>query len=201
VFTPEQIMVQEMRPPSPVLVWDGDGGPVGVGIAEMLAAFGGSVSLATRYDRVAPLLDATFEGAGVRTRLHDLQVETIPGVVPIAATDRGVLFKGPFGAEKELPASSLVLVAQRRSNDALFHSLSTDSRLGPARIEDVLRIGDCVAPRHFGLAINDGHRAGREIEDPTVDRSIRPVRERDGDIHVASFTWPAGVSTAAVDAS
>ena len=63
---------------------------------------------------------------------------------------------------------SVVLVTQRRSDDALYHALVED----PGDVEGVFRVGDCVAPRMLADAIFDGHRLAREIDgdDPAVAR-------------------------------
>jgi dimethylamine/trimethylamine dehydrogenase len=194
VFTPEDVMVDGSRPDGPVLVWDGDGGTVAAGIAELLAADGSSVILASRYQRIAPQLDATFEGAGVRERLHAAGVAVRPGVVPVGAGDHGVMLGGPFGAEEHVSVASVVLVAQRRSDDRLFHAVVDDERLGASGIRDVLRIGDCVAPRHFGFAVADGHRLAMEIEGPDPQRPREPRRERDADAATADI-GPAATAT------
>jgi dimethylamine/trimethylamine dehydrogenase len=187
VLTPESIMVDGLRPAGPVVIWDGDGGAVASGLAELLAIEGGSVTLATRFSRIAPQLDATFEGAGVRQRLHDVGVAMVTAAVPVRAGSGELVVRGPFGAEQELPATSVVIVAQRRSNDGLFKELAGDERLAGAGIMDVFRIGDCVAPRHFGFAVGDGYRLAMEIDGPNPHRPQEPRRERDVDAAIADF--------------
>ncbi len=72
------------------------------------------------------------------------------------------------GSVAEIDAGAVVLVTQRRSDDALYHELAED----PGDVEAVFRVGDCVAPRILADAIFDGHRLAREIdgEDPAVPR-------------------------------
>jgi dimethylamine/trimethylamine dehydrogenase len=193
VLTPESIMVDGVRPQGKVVIWDGDGGAVAVGIAELLAAEGSDVTLATRFDRVAPQLDATFEGGGVRGRLHQLGVTTAHGVLPLAASGSSLVVVDSFGEEQQIEAETLILVAQRVSDDALYRGLVADvDRLTDGGIGDVFRIGDCVAPRHFGFAVADGHRLGREIDGTGSRLHVGLRRERDVDAGVVDFAWPGG---------
>jgi dimethylamine/trimethylamine dehydrogenase len=71
-----------------------------------------------------------------------------------------------------LPADGVVLVTQRRSQDALWHALR--GRGLPA----CYRIGDCVAPRLIADAIFDGHRLAREIDGPDPAQPLPHRRER-----------------------
>jgi len=202
VLTPEQIMVDGVVPDGPVVVWDGEGGAVAAGIAELLADRGAPVTLVTRFDRVAPNLDATFEGGAVRSRLHDLGVVMERARVPVASTAGGIVLRGPFGEHEEMAAASIVLVAQRRSDDALYHALAGDERLPASGIRDVFRIGDCVAPRHFGFAVADGHRLAMEIDGPDPHHPREPRRERDADAAAADFAWRATqISISVLEAS
>ena len=171
---PEEV---EEWPPraGPVLVWDNHGGPVASGIAELLAAAGRQVTIATQHPVVAPLLDATFEGGGLRRRLHDLGVAVRTGVTVVGAHGRGVVLADDFDSRTEVDASAVVAVVQRVSDDSLWTELSTRRReLGAARMA---RIGDCVSPRTVWRSVADGHRVGREIDGADPDApAARPPR-------------------------
>ena len=95
ILTPEEIMVGGREPrDGRVVVWDGDGSSVAVGLAERLATAGREVSLVTRFGVVAPLLDWSFEGSGVRSKLHELGVAMLPGMVPVRAGSEGIVLVG-----------------------------------------------------------------------------------------------------------
>jgi dimethylamine/trimethylamine dehydrogenase len=191
VLTPEQIMLGQRMPSSrAVVVWDGDGSSVAVGLAEKLAAEGFEVSLATSFGSVAPLLDLSFEGAGVRRRLHELGVSMHAAVMLRGVEGEAVVLADEYAADVRVEAGTLVLVAQRVSNDGLYNSLrEQDDRVRDAGVLDVFRIGDCQAPRALGYAILDGHRLGREIdaEAPHVPRA--PCVEQDAAFATARFDF------------
>ncbi len=123
------------------------------------ACSGGGRSRTTRRSTVvAPLLDETLEAPALRPRLAAAGLQTAPLPASLADVDAG----------------AIVLVTQRRSDDALYHALVDD----PGDVEGVYRVGDCVAPRILADAIFDGHRLAREIdsEDPAV--ALPWLRER-----------------------
>ena len=76
VLTPDAVLGAELGG-GRVVIWDGDGSAIAVGLAELLAERGTEVVLATTFDRVAPTLDATFDGPPVRRRLRALGVRTL----------------------------------------------------------------------------------------------------------------------------
>jgi len=84
-----------------------------------------------------------------------------------------------------LQADAVVLVTQRRSDNALYRDLTADpAALQANGIEAVYRIGDCVAPRMISEAIFDGHRLAREIDGPHPAIPLPYDRERE----LPSFT-------------
>jgi dimethylamine/trimethylamine dehydrogenase len=160
VLTPEDVMVDDRRPPgTDVVVWDAEGGAVAAGLAEMLAPASRRVTVVTPYAVVAPLLDATFEGAGLRRRLHELGVVVRTEATPIRGDGRGLVVADAFGEESVVAADSLVAAVQRVSDETLYLELA--GRAGDAPL---FRIGDCVSPRVVWRCTADGHRLGREID-------------------------------------
>ena len=175
VLTPEDIMVKGIRPAGPkVVVYDSEGYHVAAGIAEKLSTEGYQVQLVTPLEQIAPFCDQTLEGALLRQRLHDCGVVMKRDLIvdEICVPD-GLRGRTTFGDPVEIEANSIVLVTQRLSNDALYHELVDQrERFADSGIEQVYRIGDCVAPRLISEAVFDGHRLGREIDssDPDVPR-------------------------------
>jgi dimethylamine/trimethylamine dehydrogenase len=84
----------------------------------------------------------------------------------------GVRGETVYGDGFSLSADGVVLVTQRRSDDALWRELA--GRGLPA----VYRIGDCVAPRLIADVIFDGHRLAREIDAPEPAQPLPHRRER-----------------------
>ena len=56
------------------------------------------------------------------------------------------------------PFDTVVVADHGRADDDLYHALRA-ARAAP----EVLRAGDCVAPRRAGNAIVEGHRVGRAL--------------------------------------
>jgi dimethylamine/trimethylamine dehydrogenase len=179
MLTPEQIAVEGRAPEgNAVAIWDRDGSTVASSLAERLAGEGRRVTLVSAFDRVAPMLDATFEGHGERQRLHDLGVEMLTGLTLVGGAAGRLVFRTEFGDEEELVTDSLVLVVQRVSDDGLYRELR-GADLAAAGIRNLFRIGDCLAPRELGYVIADAHRLAREIDSDTPHLPLPPRREDD----------------------
>lgn len=190
IVTPEAIMVDGRRPGGRVVVWDSDGGAIGVGLAEKLAADGADVTLVTHFDVIAPVLDLTFEGWVARRRLHELGVAMRSGLTPRRYTAGALVTVDQFHDEAVFEAETMVVVTQRVSDDGLYRGLR--DRLDDAReagVREVWRIGDCVAPRALGLTLADGHRLGREIDSARPGIPLAPRTERDAHATTASFGY------------
>jgi len=137
----------------PVLVHDPVGGPVGVGVAEWLAAAGRDVALVTP-DRIAGTLlsltgdlaeaNSRLQRAGVRRELRALLRRIDGGRVHLEDVWTG--------EAREVPAAVVVDCGHRLPDEALY-----DERPG------TLRAGDCVAPRSVLEAVLDGRRRALEI--------------------------------------
>jgi dimethylamine/trimethylamine dehydrogenase len=81
----------------------------------------------------------------------------------------------------EWEADAVVLVTQRRSNEALYRELKDKVGLDALRSEGITgfyRIGDCVAPRLTADCIFDGHRLAREIDSDNPEVPLPFKRER-----------------------
>ncbi len=180
ILTPEQVMVDGKRPPGPkVVVVDYEGYFAGTALAEQLSGEGYAVELVTPHDAVAPYCDQTLEGLPVRRRLHDLGIGVHRGVTVTAVDPSGLDLEGEFEASSRLGADAVVLVTQRLSDDTLYRELAADVEgLADAGIEQLHRIGDCVAPRLIADAIFDGHRLAREIDSPEPHLALPYLRER-----------------------
>ena len=189
VHSPQEIVDGGLRPTGRIVVWDGEGGGIGSGIAELLAHEGREVQFATSFGEVAPLLDASFEGDTARTELHEAGVAMHTGLVPVRALGGAMTFAGAFGSEVKLECDALIVVSQRQSDDSLYHALRARSgEWADAGIRGVWRIGDCVAPRSLVWVVADGHRLGRELDEDNPGIPVRPRIERDHQAPTAVFT-------------
>ena len=142
-------------PDGPVVIDDPVGGPVGIGVAEWLAATGRPVTLVSPDPVAGTLLSRTGDLADANVRLQRAGVARqlrarITGS-PAARTraSSGASTSGPARAFR-LPAGLLVDCGHRLPDDALYQSLGDPT---------VPRAGDCVAPRTVHEAVLEGRRA------------------------------------------
>lgn len=178
VLTPEQVMLEDKRPPGEqVIVYDCDGYFMGSSIAELLQLDGYQVTIVTPHLEVAPLCNETLEAPRLRHRLHELGIEVVTTASLSSLNERAAQIRHQFGQVTEVAVSAAVLVTQRLSRAELYHDLIGRNLQGTG-IEGIYRIGDCVAPRILADAIFDGHRLGREIDSPDPGTPLLHRRER-----------------------
>jgi 2,4-dienoyl-CoA reductase (NADPH2) len=151
-WTPTEVLQDggASLPDGDVLVWDPIGGPIGVGVAEVLAAGGRTVHVATQDFIVANELARAGDLAPANARLARA------GVI---LHRRSVLREvTPFGATLEDRFTA------RRSSIEVAAVVDAGHRL-PATVEplidgrDLAVVGDAVAPRTVHEAILEGRRA------------------------------------------
>lgn len=186
-----------------VVILDSDGYFMAISIAQTLAEQGKEVTIVTHHDRVAPITDLTLESYNLRRMMREKgigervghwveRVETADGGARVVIYDRyrdgvqrttepklGVYPRRLGDAVEVLACDSVVLCTARESNRGLYDDLVAQKhRWTEARIEAVVRSGDCLAPRILADAIFDGHRIGREIESDNPERPRAIIRER-----------------------
>lgn len=139
-------------PDGPVLVHDPIGGPIGVGVAEWLAAASREVGLVTpdpvagtQLSLTGDLADANgrLQRAGVRRELRALVRQVACG----AATLEDVW----TGERRQVPCTVLVDCGHRLPDEALYEAWPGTPRAG-----------DCVAPRTVLEAVLEGRRRALE---------------------------------------
>ncbi|WNV75497.1 mycofactocin system FadH/OYE family oxidoreductase 1 [Geodermatophilus sp. DSM 44513] len=134
-------------PPGPVVVWDPVGGPVGVGVAELLAAAGREVVLVTPDAVAGERLGGDLGPANARLARAGVRRET-SSLLRSAADGVAVLADRWTGTERSVPCAVVV--------DA-----------GPLLPGEVppggSAAGDAVAPRTVLEAVLEGRRAARAV--------------------------------------
>src|SRR5437868_6671739 len=127
VLTPEQIMVDgKTAPGERVIVFDNDGYFMGVSLAEKLATEGKRVTIMTPMGHIAPYMHFTLEAPNMHRTLHKLGVEVVTYHMPSKIEAGGVTAEHVYDTEghsRTFEADSVVLVSQRRSNEALYREL------------------------------------------------------------------------------
>jgi mycofactocin system FadH/OYE family oxidoreductase 1 len=140
-------------PEGPVLVHDPVGGPVGVGVAEWLAGSGAEVALVTPDQVAGTLLSRTGDLADANTRLQRLGVRRELRSL-LRSVDRGeaLLEHVWTGEQRRVACGSIVDCG---------HRLPDDQFIGTGK--ELLRAGDCVAPRTALEAVLEGRRRAQEV--------------------------------------
>jgi 2,4-dienoyl-CoA reductase (NADPH2) len=145
-------------PEGPVLVWDPIGGPTGVAVAELLAAAGREVHLATpdyivgnelaRAGDLAPA-NARLAQAGVGLHRRSILRRVGPGVA--------VLENRFTAARTDLEVAAVVDAGHRLPDETLWDGVRDAIGTRPARA------GDCVAPRTVHEAVLEGRRVALDL--------------------------------------
>jgi dimethylamine/trimethylamine dehydrogenase len=166
IFTPDDILAGAL-PEGPVLIYDFDHYYMGACIAELLAARGCEVTIATPANAISAWTFMNNDLGNIRRRIIDLGIATeidhrltgfSDGVAELTSVYRDT-------DRKNLTAASLVVVGVRKSCDDLFEELQSNSdRLADASIRSLRRIGDCRVPGTIAHAVYSGHEWARLID-------------------------------------
>jgi mycofactocin system FadH/OYE family oxidoreductase 2 len=153
-----QVLNEEIPVGDKVLMIDTDGHHTCGSVAEFLAERGKSVHILTPAlfvgGNLGPLQDFHLS----RQRFAAKNITFTPDVAALEIQGRLVkgvqVYSGEF--VEYAGYDTIVLVMGTRSDDELYHALK-------GKVNDLHRIGDCVAPRKTDMAILEGHMIGRSI--------------------------------------
>jgi mycofactocin system FadH/OYE family oxidoreductase 1 len=138
-------------PDGPVLVHDPVGGPVGVSVAEKLAADGREVRIVTQDPIVGTLLSLTGDLADCNTRLQRAGVaRELKSLLRKTSGSTALLEHVWTGEQREVPCAVVVDCSARLPEESLYET-------------GTLRAGDCVAPRTVLEAVLEGRRRALEL--------------------------------------
>jgi 2,4-dienoyl-CoA reductase (NADPH2) len=143
----------EELPPGRAVVFDPIGGPVGVGVAELLAASGRPVSIVTQ-DQIAGIqLARTGDLAEANARLQRAGVvRELRSLLRAVAGDRVLLEDRWTAEQRTVDCAFVVHCGHRLPEQTLYlHRPGTP------------RAGDCVAPRTVLEAVLEGRRVARAV--------------------------------------
>lgn len=141
-------------PPSPVVVWDPIGGPIGVGVAELLATHGAVVSLVTPDHVVGVQLARTGDIGPANARLQQRGVEIVRRSTIVRVDPRSVTVENRYSGERRVIEAVLCV-------DAGF--LLPEDSLWRASGGCQPRAGDAVAPRTIHEAVLEGRRVALSL--------------------------------------
>jgi mycofactocin system FadH/OYE family oxidoreductase 1 len=140
-------------PEGRAVVFDPIGGPVGVGVAELLAAAGRTTSIVTQDQIAGSQLALTGDLAEANSRLQRAGVRReLRSLLREAACDHVLLEDRWTGEQRTVEAGFVVHCGHRLPDEALYlHRPGT------------LRAGDCVAPRTVLEAVLEARRTAMAI--------------------------------------
>jgi hypothetical protein len=144
-----------------VVVLDDDGSRAVAGVAEVLLDAGKHVELVSRWPALFPGTMTTLDMPHVYGRLLGKGLEyRLNSWASGIEGDRVSLFNLYTGAADSIEGiDTVVLATGQKSNDELYFALK-------GTVENLHRIGDCLAPRKLDHAIYEGELAGRELWSP-----------------------------------
>jgi mycofactocin system FadH/OYE family oxidoreductase 1 len=143
----------DQLPAGPAVVFDPIGGPVGVGVAELLAGAGRPTSIVTQDQIAGSQLALTGDLAEANSRLQRAGVRRELRSLLREAAGRHVLLEDRWtGEQRTVDCGFVVHCGHRRPEETLYlHRPGT------------LRAGDCVAPRTVLEAVLEARRTAMAI--------------------------------------
>jgi hypothetical protein len=158
VFTAWDVLLDERPVGRRVVVLDDDGTRAVAGVCEVLLDRGSDVELVSRWNALFPTTLTTLDMAHLYSRLLGKGLAyRLNAWASAIEGDRVAVFNLYTGAPETIEdVDTVVLVAGAKANDGLYLELK-------GQVENLHRIGDCVAPRKLDHAIYEGYLAGREL--------------------------------------
>jgi len=144
-----------------VVVLDDDGSRATAGVCEVLLDGGSEVELVSRWNALFPSTLTTLDMAHLYSRLLGKGLSYRLNSWASAVEGRSVsIFNLYTGAAQTIEGvDTVVLATGTKAQDELYFALK-------GVVDQLHRIGDCVAPRKLDHAIYEGYLAGRELWSP-----------------------------------
>jgi mycofactocin system FadH/OYE family oxidoreductase 2 len=161
VLTVWDVLLETKASGKRVVVLDDDGSRAVAGVTEVLLDRGCSVELVSRWPTLFPGTLTTLDMAHLYGRLLGKGlVYRLNAWATGLEGDRIDVINLYTGAGEALTGvDTVVLATGAKADDALYFTLK-------GKVENLHRIGDCVAPRKLDHAIYEGYLAGRELWSP-----------------------------------
>jgi hypothetical protein len=157
VLTAWDVLLESRPVGDRVVVLDDDGGRYAAGVTEVLLDRGKNVELVSRFNALFPSTLLTLDMAHVYSRLLGKGLTSQLNCWAKGIEGRRVtVFNLYTGAESVLDGvDTVVLATGATANDGLYFALK-------GALDNLHRIGDCLAPRKLDHAIYEGYLAGCE---------------------------------------
>jgi hypothetical protein len=161
VLTTWDVLLETKPAGKRVVVLDDDGSRAAAGVTEVLLDRGCDVELVSRWPSLFPGTMTTLDMAHLYGRLlgKGLLYRLNAWATGIEGDRVNVINLYTGAGETLTGVDSVVLATGSKADDALYLALK-------GKVENLHRIGDCVAPRKLDHAIYEGYLAGRELWSP-----------------------------------
>jgi 2,4-dienoyl-CoA reductase-like NADH-dependent reductase (Old Yellow Enzyme family) len=168
VLLPEDILMGDAQPSGKVIIIDGEGVHVSLGIAEMLGQHGAEVEVVTaNFAPVAHNLMASLEVGFVINRLHAAGVTVSTQTWARSIGDGTVTLYNVFTEEERVvdDVSAVVLATSRVPHDPFSDALE-------GKVPQIFPIGDALAPRPMAASTYEGQMFARFIGEADAPSSF-----------------------------
>jgi mycofactocin system FadH/OYE family oxidoreductase 2 len=161
VLTVWDVLLESKPVGTQVVVLDDDGTRYAAGVTEVLLDRGCTVQFVSRWPALFPSTLTTLDMAHIYGRLlgKGLTYRLNSWATGIEGDHVSVLNLYTGAVETLTGVDTVVLATGPKANDSLYFALKGE-------VENLHRIGDCVAPRKLDHAIYEGYLAGRELWSP-----------------------------------
>jgi mycofactocin system FadH/OYE family oxidoreductase 2 len=181
VLTVWDVLLESRPVGKRVVVLDDDGTRYAAGVTEVLLDRGCTVELVSRWPTLFPATLTTLDMAHLYTRLlaKGLTYRLNAWALRIEK-NRVSVFNLYTGADETLTGiDTIVLATGPKANDNLYLALKGE-------VQNLHRVGDCVAPRKLDHAIYEGYLAGRELWSPEERYIYEGELERDEPVAIGA---------------
>lgn len=145
-------------PDGPVVIWDPIGGPIAVSVAEALAWSGRDITFVTPDNIVGNELSRSGDLAPCNARLQQAGVTLVRRSLLRSVKKGSVVLEDRFaGTSRTVKAAFVIDCGHRLPDESLYRAAESVGL-------DVVRAGDCVAPRTLLEAVREGRGAVLAIE-------------------------------------
>ncbi len=158
VLTVWDVLLETKPVGSRAVVLDDDGSRLAAGVTENLLDRGCQVELVSRWPTLFPTTVTTLDMAHLYSRLLGKGLTYRLNSWASGIDGHGLtIFNLYTGASEQLDGiDTVVLATGPKADDELYYGLK-------GQLDDLHRIGDCLAPRKLDHAIYEGELAGREL--------------------------------------
>ncbi|MCF3948712.1 FAD-dependent oxidoreductase [Acidiphilium iwatense] len=178
VLTPSDVMAGRRPAGKRVIVWDDDHYYMGGVIAELFAEQGYETLYLTPASEASTWTRNTMEQHFIQKRMLEKGI-TIQSFRSVDVIERNeVVTSCVFtGREERIAADAVVLVTARLPNEQLaLDLLARRDEWADAGIEDVVSIGDALAPATIAHAVYAGRRYAEELDADPLPDGVLPFR-------------------------